>query len=141
MKRYYLSRIYEDPIEGWVPAFHPYRGPEDAPNLVDGGWTKVSLGVKFGQIGFLSAILPDLQANPDMILFDDWPLGVAWSSVPTNRRNQIRDQVNAMGLSFQHQTGFSVKQVLDLIVVQIQPGRTVEQLNVQDLASLNPNPG
>lgn len=140
MKRFYLSRIFVDEAEGWVPAFFSLRGPENAPNLINGGWTSVAKGVQFGQIGFLTAILPDLQVNSDMILFDDWSLGMQWASVPQPRRIEIRDQVHAFGLTFTVQGQFSILQVLDHIVTQIQPGRSAEVLNVQDLANPDPNP-
>lgn len=133
MKRYYLARIHEDSEEGWVPSF--YGLPASVPNVnnVSGGWTHVGLGLQFGQVGFKQEMLAPMQADPNMILFDDWPLGITWASVPTARRSQIRDAVNAMGLTFKHQTGYTIGQVLDLIVEQIQSGRSCEELNVQDL--------
>lgn len=133
MKRFYLSRVYEDEIEGWVPALYRYRDGELGEKLVYGAWTDLSRGLQFGQVAFAASVLPGMQSDADMILMDDWPLGVTWASVPTARRNQVRDQVNAMGLSFQHQTGMTVRQVLDLIATQIQAGRTCEELNVRDI--------
>lgn len=133
MRRFYLARIHVDETEGWVPSF--YSLPASVPNVnnVSGGWTNVALGLQFGQVGFKQEMLAPMQADPNMILFDDWPLGITWASVPTARRNQIRDAVNALGLTFQHQTGYTILRVLDLIVEQIQPGQTCERLNVQDL--------
>lgn len=142
MRRCYVSTIAVDPEEGWVPAFYHLRGSDPQnPNLVYGGWTSVAKGVQFGQVGFLTSILPDLQGASGMILFDDWPLGMQWASVPLPRRTEVRDQVHAFGLTFTVQGQFSILQVLDHIVEQIQPGRTAELLNVQDLANPNPNPG
>jgi hypothetical protein len=142
MRRFHLSSIYVDEEEGWVPVFYPLRGSDPQnPNLISGGWTSVSKGVQFGQVGFLTSILPDLQATSGMILFDDLPLGMQWASVPLPRRTEIRDQVHAFGLTFTVQGQFSILQVLNHIVEQIQPGRSAEMLNVQDLANPNPNPG
>lgn len=141
MRRFYLSTIAVDEEEGWVPAFYGLRGSNpQAPNLVYGGWTSVSKGVQFGQVGFLTDILADLQVTSSMILFDEWSLGMQWASVPLPRRTEIRDKVQAFGLTFTVQGQFSILQVLDHIVGQIQPGRTAELLNVQDLANPNPNP-
>lgn len=139
MLRFFLARVFVDPVEGWVPSF--FLLPESRPNInnVSGGWTSVALGLQFGQVGFKQEMLAPMQADPNMILFDEWPLGITWASVPTARRTQIRDAVNAMGLSFQHQTGYSIRQVLDLIVAQIAPGMSCESLNVQDLDDVTAN--
>lgn len=134
MQRFFVSRIYEDPIEGWVPAFWQYRGTDQSPNLVHGGWTNVGLGLTFGQVGFVSSILADMQGNSDMLLMDDWPLGMQWASVPLPRRTEVRNTVHAFGLTFTVQGQFSILQVLDHIVEQIKPGQTAELLNVQDMA-------
>lgn len=135
MKRYWLGLMYTDPESGErLPAVEPYRGPPTAPTLNPRHWSRDIDDVVFGQIGFDSAILPQLQAEPNIrVLFDDVPLGVEWASVPLPRRVEIKAAVQALGLTFTVQGQWSFKMVLQHIVDQIQPGIDIEVGDVQDL--------
>lgn len=137
MKRYWLGLMFTNPEDGErLPAVARYRnlGPNGSATLSPRQWSRDTDDVVFGQIGFDSTILPQLQADPDIrVLFDDVPLGVEWASVPLPRRVEIKAAVQALGLTFTVQGQWSFKQVLQHIVDQIQTGIDIEIGDVQDL--------
>lgn len=127
MKRYYFCRMITEGSEeeGYerVAYIRAHTG-----NFLT--WSDDATDRAVGLAAFES--LTGVKADPEVFIFDDLPLGVQWSTVPQTRRNEIAAAIRTFGFTFDAHATWSIKQVIEHVVHQVQPGLDIERADVKD---------
>lgn len=130
MKRWFFTTLQLNADQERVPLVAPYTNPADptAPklNLYSDEISDMCCGL---------AAFPNLAAvsqDPGIFIFDDVPLGVQWATIPQARRNEIAAAIRAFGFSFAAHGTWSIKQVIEHVVHQVQPGADIEASDIFD---------
>lgn len=127
MKRYYFCRMVTEGDEESGYERYPYVRAYTSSQIA---WSDDVTDRAVGLAAFPS--LTAVKADPEVFLFDDLPLGVQWATVPQVRRNEIAAAVRTFGFTFDAHATWSIKQVLEHVVHQVQPGIDIERGDVQD---------
>lgn len=129
MKRFYVCRMLtEGDEESGYERFPYVRAYTEDVNPQC--WSDDVTDRAVGQAAFPS--LTAVKADPNVFLIDDLPLGVQWSTVPQTRRNEIAAAIRAFGFTFDAHGTWSIKQVIEHLVHQVQPGVDIERADVKD---------
>lgn len=81
---------------------------------------------------FAAADITAISADADIKLLPDATLDASWGSIPSNVRNTVKNAMESLGFTFTVQTTWTVRQVLNYVVNQIQSGIDVSLGDVQE---------
>lgn len=129
MKRWFATTLITDPESGErYPRVSPYSHPSNPvlKNYSDDGGSDKCCGL---------VALPNLAAvsqDPSVFIFPDVPLGVSWSTIPQDDRNAIAAKIRSFGFSFQPHATMAIKEVIELMVHDVQPGVNIENADIFD---------
>lgn len=130
MKRWFFTTLKLNEDMERVPKVAPYTNPSDptAPKL-----NVYSNDIEDKCCG-LAAFpnLAEVSQDPGVFVFDDVPLGVQWSTIPQARRNGIAAAIRSFGFTFDAHGTWSIKQVIEHVVHQVQPGVNIETDDIFD---------
>ena len=82
----------------------------------------------------VAEITPALQADPDIYMLPDATLDAAWSTIPNNVRNAVKNAMERAEFTWAVQNTWTVRQVLNYAVNQLQPGVDCTVFDVRDIA-------
>lgn len=130
MKRWVFTTLVLTEDQERVPLVAPYTNPSDptAPKM------NVYSNDTVDRCVCLCAFpnLSDVSEDPNVFVFPDVPLGVAWSSIPQADRNTIAAKIRAFGFAFNPHATMTIKAVIELAVHEVQPGVNVETQDIYD---------
>ena len=128
-KRWAICKMGEYDEPGFiVPKFNVYGANSRI-------WSKDGLNWCFGQVAHDN--IAELQADPDIYVLPDGSLDMSVGSIPSAVRTTMRNRLEAAGFAFSEvKTTWTVRQVLNYLARQLQPGMDVDSGDVQDVASV-----
>lgn len=130
MKRFFATTLVIDQDGSPVTRIAPYTNPSDPTAPKQNIYTKDGSDLCCGV-----AALPSLAAvsqDPLIFVMDEISLGAQWQTLPQTRRNEIAAAIRAIGFEFNPHGTWSMKQVLESVIHQLQPGVNIEHDDIFD---------
>jgi hypothetical protein len=125
MKRWAIARMVDDGFGGIESAFNRYRCNTRI-------WSKTGFNWCFGQIAAPS--LTEINADPDIYVLPDGVMDMSVGTIPAGTRTTMRNRLEAAGFTFTDvKTSWTVRQLLNYLKAQLDPGGEVEQGDVPDI--------
>lgn len=130
MKRWFVTLMVLNEDGERSPKVAPYTNPQDptAPRLkvYSNDASDMCIGV---------AVFPNLSEvgqDSGVFILDEVTLGSQWSTLPQVRRNEIAAAIRSFGFTFDVHATWSMKQVIQHVVHQVQPGADIESADIFD---------
>ena len=126
MKRWAICKLgeYEGEDGGIVPKFNIYTQNSRI-------WSKQGFNWCFGQ--FSAPSLTAMQDDPDVYILPDGVMDMSVGSIPLAIRNNMKTKLESAGFVFSAvKTSWTVRQLLNYLAAQLQPGIDVESGDVKD---------
>lgn len=94
-------------------------------------WTKPAFAWCFGQLAVQN--VAELQADPDVYILPDGSMDMSVGAIPANVRTTMRNRLESVGFTFNDvKTTWTVRQLLNYLLQQIQPLPSVEAGDIRD---------
>ena len=138
MKRWFIARLdeYEGPGDRGPKVVLYGRNGEllDDQNTVPLNfriWSRPGFGWCFGQLAAQS--MTTMQEDPDIFILPDGAMDMSVGSIPTAVRSNLRTRLENAGFEFGDvRTNWTVRQLLNYLLQQLQPIPSVESGDVPD---------
>ena len=130
MKRWFFTTLITDPESGErYPRVSPYSHPS-SPVLKNYSSDDPEDDKCCGLVALPN--LSTVSQDPAVFILDDVPLGVSWGSIPQARRDVIAAAIRSFGFTFAAHGTWPMKQVIEHVVHQVQPGVNIEFVDIID---------